>query len=213
VQSGVQTFSAYVKKGTLNWVRIRVNATTTAQAYFDLENGVAGSTESGLIKKEIESIGSGWYRCSITFNSTSSVARIYPATGDNNTTQSSGNILIQDAQLEQGLVATDVITTTTSSVTVGITDDLPRVDYSGGGCPSLLLEPSRNNLVTQSEYFDAWANKIDVTLDFGYPAPDGTNSAYKVINTGAQAHIADNFGGLIVSGVYKSIWAKTTIGS
>lgn len=56
------------------------------------------------------------------------------------------------AQLEQGLVSTDVITTTTSSVTVGITDDLPRVDYSGGGCPSLLLEPSRTNLYTHSEY-------------------------------------------------------------
>ena len=64
-------------------------------------------------------------------------------------------IYIQDAQLEQGLVATDYIETTTAAVYEGITDNLPRLDYSGGAsCPSLLLEPSRTNHNSEhSEYF------------------------------------------------------------
>jgi hypothetical protein len=38
------------------------------------------------------------------------------------------------------------IETTTAAVYEGITDNLPRLDYSGGAsCPSLLLEPSRTN--------------------------------------------------------------------
>ena len=52
-------------------------------------------------------------------------------------------------KLEQGLVATDYIETTTTSVSAGILEDMPRLDYSGGAsCPSLLLEPQRTNLLT-----------------------------------------------------------------
>ena len=61
-------------------------------------------------------------------------------------------IYIQDAQLEQGLVATDYIETGASTAQAGILEDMPRLDYSGGAsCPSLLLEPSRTNTWTYSE--------------------------------------------------------------
>ena len=30
---------------------------------------------------------------------------------------------------------------------------VPRLDYTDGGCPSLLLEPNSTNLITQSESF------------------------------------------------------------
>ena len=35
---------------------------------------------------------------------------------------------------------------------VGI--NIPRIDYTNGGCPSLLVEPQRTNLITYSEQFD-----------------------------------------------------------
>jgi hypothetical protein len=74
-----------------------------------------------------------------------SLFRIYPT--DGGTSAIIGTIYIQDAQLEQGLVAQPYIETTTAAVYEGITDNLPRLDYSGGAsCPSLLLEPSRTNL-------------------------------------------------------------------
>ena len=66
-----------------------------------------------------------------------------------------GNIYIQDAQLEQGLVARDYIETTTTAVEGGITDNVPRLDYTDSSCPSLLLEPQRTNLIPQSEYIGA----------------------------------------------------------
>ena len=71
-------------------------------------------------------------------------------------------VLIGAPQLEQGLVATDYIETTSSTAQAGILEDTPRLDYSGGAsCPALLLEPQRtNSICLQSEYFDVW------TLEF-----------------------------------------------
>ena len=42
-----------------------------------------------------------------------------------------------------------------------VTDDVPRLDWSDGNCPSLLLEPQRSNLITYSEQLNnANWNKI-----------------------------------------------------
>ena len=59
---------------------------------------------------------------------------------------------------------------------------VPRLDYSDGGCPSLLVEPSSTNLLEYSEDFSnaAWG-KIRVSTSNGYTAPDGTQSAYSII--------------------------------
>ena len=54
--------------------------------------------------------------------------------------------------LNQGLVAYPYVETTTAPVAGGILEDMPRLDYSNGSCPSLLLEPSRTNLANKSEY-------------------------------------------------------------
>ena len=54
--------------------------------------------------------------------------------------------------LNQGLVAYPYVETTTAPVAGGILEDMPRIDFSGGN-QSLLLEPSRTNLITYSEYF------------------------------------------------------------
>ena len=112
------------------------------RANFDLANGVVATTQN-LIDSSIESIGNGWYRCSITYNDTISGVRVYGLQADNDFTGTSGNIYIQDAQLEQGLVASDVISTTTTSVSAGILEDMPRLDYSGGAsCCLLYTSPS-----------------------------------------------------------------------
>ena len=94
-------------------------------------------------------------------------------------------LYIYAAQLEQGLVATDVITTTTSSVTVGIVNDLPRLDYSGGvSCPALLLEPQRTNLLPYSEDFTQWTpSKANST--FGAVSPSGELNATTITDDGS----------------------------
>jgi len=151
--SGVQTFSVYAKSGTLNWMAFTISGLSPSQAYFDLQNGALGSSGSEIITSNIESVGGGWYRCSVLVNGAASGVNIYPANA-NNQVGVTGNIVIQDAQLEQGLKASDVLTTTTAAVEGGITDNVPRLDYTDSSCPALLLEPQRTNLLAHSEYLD-----------------------------------------------------------
>jgi hypothetical protein len=61
-------------------------------------------------------------------------------------TDQSADVYIYGMQLEYGLVARDYIETTTAAVYGGITDNVPRLDYTDSSCPSLLLEPQRTYL-------------------------------------------------------------------
>ena len=76
--------------------------------------------------------------------------------------------------------------------TVG--DNIPRLDYLDGSCPSLLLEPSRTNLITHSEDFTnaAWTptNVSLTTADIVSPSGElnatkmeGTATSTKEINS------------------------------
>ena len=157
--SGVHTFAIYAKSNSTDWVLLYNG---TDRVYFDLANGVVGSSKSGLIiDSKIESTPvTGWYKCTATFNRAISFISVVPASGDGNSMVVAGNsIYIQDAQLNQGLVAYPYIETTAAPEKGGILADLPRVDYSSGRA-SLLLEPQRTNLVRYSEsYGDGWSQQ------------------------------------------------------
>jgi hypothetical protein len=59
--------------------------------------------------------------------------------------------------------------------------NVPRLDYSGGGCPVLLTEPQRTNLITYSEDFSnaSWnTSRIETPYISGVVSPDGTLNAY-----------------------------------
>jgi hypothetical protein len=91
------------------------------------------------------------------------------------------------AQVEQGLVATDYIETTTTTAQAGILEDMPRLDYSGGAsCPSLLLEPQRTNVVPYSEYFGAWTKSAVTITANAEASPDGYTNADKLIATASS---------------------------
>ena len=176
----IVSYSFYVKAGTLNWVNLNFGGTNS---FFDLSGGVTGVTTA--ITSSIQDIGGGWYRCTAVnnYNGGSSL-RIYPADADNDTSGTSGNIYIQDAQLETGDIATDYIPTTSAAVSVGMTADVPRLDYTGGGCPKLLLEPQRTNLKTSSEDATGWGNPIRITTSLNVAiSPDGYVNADKIIET------------------------------
>ena len=183
----VNTFSIYLKSNDSNWARIYIDG-SSSNVFFDLANGQIGN--STAIHSSIESVGNGWYRCSVTQKSTTDQVRVYPADSNGVVGNTSGSIYIQDAQLEQGLVATDYIETTTAAVYEGITDNLPRLDYSGGAsCPSLLLEPSRTNLITQSEYFSSadWTKTAINVTDNAVTSPEGIANAAKLVETTANS--------------------------
>jgi len=170
----VYTFSAYLKKGNKNWVRLW--NTAIGYADFDLENGVVGTQSSAV--GSIESVGNGWYRCAIVYTATSTATnahRIYTLAGDNIRIfagdGSTINLYIWGAQLNIGSTAKPYFPTTDRQ-------NVPRLTYEGG-CPSLLLEPQRTNLLTYSEEFDnaAWSKTRSTITANTAISPDGTQNA------------------------------------
>ena len=187
VQTGVLTFSIYAKSAGYNFMFVYINGKS---AYFDLSSGAVGTT-SGLIDSDISSAGNGYYRCSITFSGiTTTNVEVYIAnTGSSYvfTGDGTSGIFIQDAQLEQGLVATDYIETTTSSVAVGITNDIPRINYENG-IGNFLLEPQRTNLIGQSEYYGSYWNINDVTIISNDTiSPEGIQNATRITESATLA--------------------------
>ena len=119
---------------------------------------------------------------------------------------------IYGAQLEYGLVARDYIETTTAAVEGGITDNVPRLDYTDSSCPALLLEPQRTNIVSQSEYMQ-YSNNTNVSVnDNETTSPEGVVNAAKAIpNATNSNHIvrSNNLAGLTSQGTYSvSVFAK-----
>ena len=60
--------------------------------------------------------------------------------------------------------------------------NVPRLDYTNGGCPVLLTEPARTNLVTHSSDFSdaSWVKTdADVVSNFGI-SPSGNLDADKI---------------------------------
>ena len=182
-QTGVLNFSFYAKAGTQSFLRCLIIGTGGATLWVDLTDGTI-SNETDVISSSATSVGGDWYRISFSGNVTASAVRIQMADGAGSSSSTLGaTTYIQDAQLESGLVATDYIETTTAAVYEGITDNLPRLDYSGGAsCPSLLLEPSRSNLLPYSEYLSAsnWTKTNVAITDNATTSPEGVDNAVQI---------------------------------
>jgi hypothetical protein len=85
------------------------------------------------------------------------------------------DLLIYGFQAESSATATDYYPTTTRL-------NIPRLDYTNGSCPSILVEPQRTNLVTYSNDFSnsSWVKDgVTLTPNFGV-SPDGTQNSTKV---------------------------------
>jgi hypothetical protein len=72
-----------------------------------------------------------------------------------------------------------------SGLIESVASGVPRLDYTGGGCPSLLLEPQRTNTTQFSEQMDnAYWEKFDMTIAANNAAsPDGFINADKLEET------------------------------
>jgi hypothetical protein len=70
----------------------------------------------------------------------------------------------------------------------------PMIDGVVSGCPSLLLEPARTNLVQYSEDFTSWTNSSSyITSDYGI-SPDGSQNASRLLFTGTSQTLSKNIG-------------------
>ena len=201
---GVFTLSVYAKKGNNDFIAINNQSTSTnwVTAVFDLTDGTFGEYAVGsgggftYISNNIESVGNGWYRCSLVFsgvtnNTTYPSIMFAPSKTGNTFTSSygetSGNasgktLFIWGAQLNIGSTAKPYFPTTDRL-------NVPRLTYQngGGGCPSLLLEKQSTNLCVESNVFNTspWVSGSQsgtnpvITPNYGI-SPDGTQNAVRI---------------------------------
>ena len=96
VSGNINTFSIFVKKGSgVDWFGIFVDGIdASSRVWFDLENGVLGTSSSAVVNQGIEDYGNGWYRCSMSFTTsvdTSGIVSLVITDGNGNTSYS-GNL-------------------------------------------------------------------------------------------------------------------------
>lgn len=186
--TGVFTLSVHAKPNGYDHFILRSDV-ANINASFNIATGVVGTRGSKCIASSMTAVGNGFYRCQATFSHSGSVEFLAMGMMEaDDTTDFTGSTskgyILQDAQLEVGLTATDFIPSTGTPGTAGIKEDEPRFDYPlAGGPPSLLIEPQRKNEVPNSEGVVESTNNVTLTVNHGI-APDGTKSSLKVAKGG-----------------------------
>ena len=191
----VVTLSIYAKADGYNFLRVTENATTGDYATFNLSDGSVSNSTS--LHAKIESVGNGWYRCSSTIIPAAShrfdmyvmesASVQEPWSGDG-----TSGVLIQNAQLETGLVATDYLNSTSVTAKAGVLIDLPRINYDANGeNGALLLEPSRQQLIQYSEYFGGWDLSNSTITNNATTSPEGVDNASLYTSSNATNYVKD----------------------
>ena len=130
-----------------------------------------------------------------------------------------------DMVVSRGTTATRV---NSAGLIESVAINVPRLDYTGGGCPKILVEPARTNNVLYSEQFDNayWVKTLGgvasapvVTANVE-TAPDGTTTADRVVfnlNGGTASGDLSSLGSGIFTSISitrtQSVWIKTTDGT
>jgi hypothetical protein len=183
----VMTFSAYVKPNGRHLQMSLEYSGVGVQSIFNITNNTYTLSDSASwtrLSTEILNIGDGWYRCSISAITDANVsinARLQlasnPIGGVNQiyTGDGTSGIYIWGAQLVTGTTAKTYFPTTDRL-------DVPRIDYTGGGCGKLLLEPQRTNLALYSEQIDnaVWTKRNSTISANSATSPDGYTNADKI---------------------------------
>jgi hypothetical protein len=206
ISGNTYTASIYAKAAGRSWIGLFNNAGGTGNAFFDLSNGTVGTVLTG--SAQIQSVGNGWYRCSITFVPTTTGTfniQVRIASADNVPTYTgngTSGIFIWGAQIVEGTDAKPYFATTNRQ-------DVPRLDYrnadgSLNSCPRLLLEPQRTNLALYSEQFnDASWLLIGATTSANVAiSPGGTTNADELIGDGTNTSVRIRRNVTISAGVH-----------
>jgi hypothetical protein len=179
-------------------LRIQDNAFTFGGviAVFNPTTGAlvtSSTTLSGVIVSTSSTLVNGFYRISVTFTIASSTAFRYDVVlynGTNNTYLGDGasGVNIWGTQLNEGGLLDYQMTETRLNI--------PRLDYSLGSCPNILLEPQRTNNSRWSEDLtqSIWTKASGVTITADNTiSPSGVQNADRVSGaTGAAIWASPN---------------------
>lgn len=107
--------------------------------------------------------------------------------------------------------ATTATRVNASGIIESVATNVPRLDYTGSTCPSVLIEPQRTNLLLRSEEFDnaAWAkSRVSVTSN-AIISLEGTLDADKLVeNTENNQHRLEQTTTSVIGTNTFSIFAK-----
>lgn len=208
---GLHTFSIYAKKQSSAGLAIYAFHDWNGSSFdgnkrvvYDLSDGTL-VYQSAIVSTTSEAIGSDWWRISMTVEQDDMRWYLYTTDGTQ-TLVDDVTVTLQDAQLEQGLVATPYIdrTDSYSKSTAGIQEHEPRYDYSldNDAPPVLMLEPERTNLTPHSEGTMGLNLTTGVTeaYDFDEVSPTGfKEGVVEVGNLLAASGDRCNFTGPIIA--------------
>ena len=175
--AGATTFSIYAKAAEYTKFAI-ANLSDGYNVIFNLSTGVVDSVGTDWSNAQITSVGNGWYRLSATISVNKTIGYglvngsgnfVFTGTG-------TSGVYIWGAQAVEGTTAKDYQKTETRL-------NIPRLDYSNGTCPSILVEPQRTNLLTYSSSFDngAWVKYGTSINANSIISPSGIQDADKII--------------------------------
>tara|TARA_R110000803_G_scaffold69326_1_gene131646 strand:+ start:14297 stop:15994 length:1698 start_codon:yes stop_codon:yes gene_type:complete len=205
------TQSIFAKSG--NYV-LQITGSTGFEAgtqNFDLSSGTLGSS-SGAGIAEIVDAGNGFYQCIYTLNSVAGlngriIIAIVPLSNSGRIENFAGDgtsgIYLWGAQLNTGTTAKPYFPTTDRL-------DIPSIDYTGGGCPSILVEPQRTNLITYSEDFNnaSWIKSFQ-SITYNQPDPFGGNNASLCTFTNLSTSRIAQVSSIVAGNTYTlSAWIK-----
>jgi len=169
------TYSGYFKSINGRNVAIAMSSGVGLNAVVSLSTG---QVLSGTLPVTITPLPDGWYRISGTLTGTTTTMRVIIYTVDGTSLTFAGDttkgIYNYGNQLVEGSSALDYLQLTNRQ-------NVPRIDYSLGGCPTLLVEPQRTNLCFQSEQISTtpWTNNGGTTTLDAIASPSGIVNADK----------------------------------
>lgn len=217
------TSSLYAKAAERSWIQLAEGTGTTAGAYFNLTTGVVGTVSgTGSPTASIQSVGGGWYRCTLSWNAIGVAARLraYMATGDGTasyTGDGTSGIYVSDFQLSNS-ASVDPYVYNPQAAAASAAFYGPRIDYNPVTLASngLLIEEQRTNLLTYSEDFTnaAWT-KIQTSITANTTvAPDGNTTADALIEAATNAQHQMLQAATLTAAAYTwTVFAKATSGS
>jgi len=176
VNNSINISSIYVKAAGRTKFQLREGSNGDL-ATFDL------SSPSG----NIQSVGNDWYRVwlSTTPAATTYIFQLRLLDNSGNliyTGNGTSGLYVWGAQLEIGSTATEYFPTTTRL-------NIPRIDYTNGSCPSLLVEPQRTNscLYSQEISNSVWTkDNLSLTAN-AITSPSGVQNADLLKETTANS--------------------------
>lgn len=191
--------SIYAKKAQHDWIQVNpVNANYNIDdwANFNLDTGTIGN-KGATGTAYIESIGNGWYRCSVLCRAVGNI------TQQIDVCQSIGNVNggrypnLSGTNQNVFYICGNTFTrgnTVKPYYPTTLRTNTPRLDYTDGSCPTILLEQSSTNLLPRSEEFNdgGWLKTNLTVTPNTDTAPNGLLTADTLLATDNGAVIKQN---------------------